>query len=220
MAKFNKHLNKYFLREKQIIKLKLKDREISDAIRNQGYIELEKPIPHGFEAEWVLRDDILRREDSAAYLEALNVCKSNVWCKDKSFKFRDYKTKKWYVKQPNLKKINKETYENLSPTAKKFFVEDTSNDKKYWRHGFSDKYYFCTLSYELVVEITQSYITHRREHDSVLYQMNAENEDQLYRIADGHPWGGYSEGKFWHKMELKKEKTIAKKELRQQLREE
>lgn len=219
MAKFNKHLNKYFLREKKIINLKIRDREISKSIGNQGYIELDKPIPHGYEAKWVIREDFLRREDASAYLEALNVCNSSVWCKDKSFKFKDYKTKKWFVQKPILKPINKEKYESLSPTAKKFFVEDTTKERKYWKFGFNDKYYVCTLSYELVVNITQSYITHRREHDSILYQMDAENEAELYRISDGHPWGGYSEGKFWHKMELKKEKTIAKKEIRQRLSE-
>lgn len=220
MAKINKHHNKYFLREKEIIRLKKQDREISDAIRNQGYIELEKPIPHGYDAEWVLREDILRREDAWAFQEALDACKASIWSKDKSFKARDYKTKKWYVRQPELKAINKETYEKLSPTAKKIFVEDISHERRYWRYGFSDKYYRCTLSYELVVKISQSYITHRREHDNVLYQMDAEIEDRLYRVADGHPWGGYSEGKFWHKMELKKEKTLAKKEIKRQLNEE
>jgi hypothetical protein len=219
MGKFNKHLNKYFLREKQIIKLKIKDREISDAIRNQGYIELEKPIPHGFNAEWVLRDDILRRSDVSAYQEALDVCKDSIWCKDKSFKFRDYKTKKWYVRTPNLKKINKETYEKLSAQAQKFFIEDNT-DKKHWRYGFNDKAYRCTLSFELVVKVTQSYITHRREHDSILYQMDAENEAQLYRVSDGHPWGGYSEGKFWHRVKLKKTKNQAKKELKKRLSED
>lgn len=221
MAKFNKHHNKYFLREKQIIRLKKQDREITEAIRNQGYIELEKPIPHGYDAEWVLREDILRREDAWAYQEALDVCKASIWSKDKSFKARDYKTKKWYVRQPELKAINKETYEKLSPTAKKFFVEDITTERRYWRYGFSDKYYRCTLSYELVVKISQSYITHRREHDNVLYRMDAEIEDQLYRVADGHPWGGYGGyGKFWHRQELKKEKTLAKKEIKRQLDEE
>jgi hypothetical protein len=110
MAKFNKHQNKYFLREKKIINLKLKDREISDAIRNQGYIELEKPIPHGYDAQWVLRDDILRRSDASAYQEALDACSRSIWSKDKSFKTKDYKTKKWFVQQPILKPINKETY--------------------------------------------------------------------------------------------------------------
>lgn len=217
MAKFNKHHNKHFLREKEIIKLKKQDREINEAIRNQGYIELDKPIPHGYNAEWVLRDDILRREDAWAYQEALDACSGSIWSKDKSFKFKDYKTKKWVVQNPSLKSINKETYEKLSPTAKKFFVEDISHERRYWRYGFSDKYYRCTLSYELVVKITQSYITHRREHDSVLYQKDAEIEDRLYRVTDGHPWGGYSEGRFWHKMELKKEKNLAKKEIRKEL---
>ena len=50
--------------------------------------------------------------------------------------------------------------------------------------------------------------------------MDAENEDQLYRIADGHPWGGYSEGKFWHRVQLKKTKNQAKKELKKRLSED
>lgn len=220
MAKVNKHLNKHFIKEKKIIRLKKEDEKNYKAIGNQGYIELEKPIPHGFNAEWVLRDDILRRDDAWAFQEALDACNETIWSKDVSFKAKDYKTKKWYVKQPKLKCINKEAYEKLSPTAKKFFVEDISYERRYWRYGFNDKYYRCTLSYELVVKITQSYITHRREHDSILYQIDAEIEDQLYRISDGYPWGGNGRGKFWKKLDLKREKIIAKKELREQLRED
>jgi len=216
-----KKRNKHYLREKEIIRLKLKDKEISDAIRNQGYIELEKPIPHGFDAEWVLREDILRRADADAFKEALDACKQKIWSKKKDFKFRDYKTKKWYIQYPKLNEINKEKYEALSPTAKKFFVVYDDWRKKYWKSGFSDVHYRCTLSYELVVKITQSYITHRREHDNVLYQMDAENEKMLYKAAKGFPWGGWRSGqKFWHRQELKKEKNVAKKELRQQLNEE
>jgi hypothetical protein len=223
MAKFNKHLNKYFLREKKIINLKLKDREISDAICNQGYIELEKPIPHGYDAEWVLREDILRREDAWAYQEALDACKASIWSKDKSFKAKNDKTKKWYVRKPDLKAINKETYEKLSPTAKKFFVEDSLYEKRYWRYGFNDKYYRCTLSYELVVKITQSFITHRREHDNILYQMESEIESHMLRLANGvttRIWGSYRGLKYWKKEQYQKQKTNAKKEIRKQLNEE
>ena len=219
MSKFRKHLNKYFHREKKIINLKIKDREINEAIRNQGYIELEKPIPHGYNAEWVLRDDILNRSDASAYQEALDASKVSIWSKDKSFKYKEYKTKKWVVRLPGLKAINKERYDNLSVQAKKFFIEDTTH-KNSWRLGFTDKSYRCTLSFELVVKITQSYITHRREHDNILYQMDAENEANLYRVANGFPWGGNSYDKFWNKLELKKEKAMAKKEIKRRLSED
>jgi hypothetical protein len=210
-----KKRNKQFIQEKLLNKLKRKDEEINNDIRNQGWVELEKPIHHGFYIEYILRDDILRRDDAAAYQEALNVCMEKSWCKDDKFKHKDYKTKKWYDILPKLHNISKEKYEQLSPSAKKFFVEDTNKERKYWRYGFSNKWYVCTLSYELVKFISKAYITHRREHDSVLYQMEAENEKLMYQVAgNDNPWGsnrGY--GKWWRKHENKKEKLSSEREL-------
>jgi hypothetical protein len=213
-----KKRNKQFLKEKAIIRLKIKDSEINEAMRNLGWIELEKPIHDGFYAEWVLRDDILKREDAHFYQEALGACADRVWSRNGEFKHRDGRTKKWVNENPKLNTINKDKYEKLSPTAKKFFLEDTTPVKN-WRYGFNDKKYICTLSYELVVFKSKAYITHRREFDSILKQMEAEIEDELYRLSNGHPWGGYGHGKFWRKHEYKKTKLVAERELKQELRE-
>lgn len=201
-----KKRNKYFFKEKEIYRLKAKDAELNDAIRNQGWIELEKPVHNGYYAEWVLREDISRRDDVAVFQEALDACKEKIWSRNPEFKYKNRKTKKWEVAKPKLKTIHKEQYEKLSLSARKLFVESTKT-AKYWRYGYTDKEYRCTLSYELVVYITKAYITHRREHDNVLYQMDAENEKMLYQAANGHPWtGGSSYPKWWRKHELKKEK--------------
>jgi hypothetical protein len=210
-----KKRNKYFFKEKTLIRLRMKNDEIRDAIRSQGWIELEEPIHNGYYAEWVLRDDILRRDDVAAFQEALDVCKDKLWGRNPEFRYKNTKTKKWEFAKPKLKSINKERYEALSPSGKKLFYEDTTKSSKYWRVGYTDKKYRCTLSYELVVKITKAYITHRREHDGVLYQMDGENKKMMYKVAgNDNPWGSSSgNSRFWRKHENKKEKLQAERKI-------
>lgn len=209
-----KKRNKYFLREKQLIRLRMEDNDIDKAMRNQSLIELDEPIHNGYYAEWILRDDIQRRQDAAVFQEALDICKNSIWGKTPDFKFKNRKTKQWEYRKPELKIIDKKQYETLSPSAKKFFIESRKS-QKYWRVGYNDKFYACTLSYELVVKVTKAYITHRREHDNVLYQMDAENEKRMYQVAgNGNPWG-YNNGnsKWYRKVESTKEKLKASREL-------
>lgn len=215
-----KKRNKYFLRAKELVRLKIEENKLREAKNNQGYIELEKPIPDGYVAEWKLREDITRRKDAHVYQEALDVCNRKVYSKKKDFKFKDWKTKKWYIRYPEMTPINKETYESLSASAKKMFYEDRSYSR-YWRQGFSDVKYKCILTYELVMDIKVSYLTHRREHDSLLYKMHAENKKMQFIVSNGNPYGGNNyNSKFWRKWEFGKQKTIAMKELRKQLNEE
>lgn len=214
-----KKRNKQFWKEKQLIRLRKKDREIHEAIRNQGWVELEEPIHNGYYAEYVLRDDILKRDDASAYQEALDACKEKIWGRTPDFKFKNKKTKRWEEIKPKLKDIKKEVYENLSLTAKKLFCESVK--PKNWRYGYSDKWYTCTLSFELVVKVTKAFITHRREHNGILYQMDAENEKMMRIVANnGNPWGGshFRSHKFFNKVENKKEKLKADRELRETIK--
>lgn len=210
-----KKRNKQFWKEKQLIRLRIKNYEIGKSIRNQSYVELEQPIHNGYIAEWVLRDDILKRDDAIYFQEALDACKQSVWGRTPDFKYKSKKTKQWVIVNPKTYSIKKEKFELLSPKAQKHFVEDTVKDKKNWRYGYCDKWYRCTLSYELVVKITKHYITHRKEHDNILYQMDAENEKHMYRIAgDDNPWGSNSyKNWFWRKHENTKEKLKSKRDI-------
>jgi hypothetical protein len=212
-----KKRNKYFLKEKAINRIKREQNEINNAIRNEGWVELEKPEHNGYYAEWVLREDYTRRADAHVYQEVLDACGDRIWSKTEEFRSKDYKTKKWIYHKPRLLNINKEKYDKLSPSAQKFFYESLE-DKKNWRYGFNDSSYACTLTYELVVLISKAYITHRREHDGLLRQMDAEAEKKLNQLTDGHPWGSYGYGKFWRKHEFKKTKMVAERELGQELR--
>ena len=208
-----KRRNDKFLIEKRIIALKIAEEENRQAIRNQGYIELEKPYHYGYNAKYVLRDDILNKINAEFYQEALDACMESIWSRNEDFVYTEWKTKKKYVAKPKLKKINQTEYDRLSIGARRFYVESHIYDK-YWQYGYKDKHYICTLSYELKIEITKNYITHRREHDSVLYQKEAEIEKELYTITDGYPWGSsYSSLKFFNRKEHKRFKLKAKREL-------
>ena len=175
-------------KEKEVYALKRKLDSINTLKRNPEYIELEKPIHDGYIAYYKLRDDVLSRKDGQAYIEALQVCNANLWCDNKDFKY--FEKKKWVKKNPTLRKINKAMYDALSPTAKKFFYETTIKDK-YWRDGFRDIHYECSLSYELVRVVKKDYITHRKVLDPKLQSEYAEIEARLYSLTNGHPWGGY-----------------------------
>lgn len=208
-----KKRNKYFLKEKALIRLKAEQNKLWEAKHNENLIELEKPIHDGYYAEYVLRDDILNRSDADVFQEALDICKSKVWCRNSNFITRDWRTRRMVKVDPVLHKINKEKYDSLSPSAKKLFVE-TLPPKRLWGFSINDKFYACTLTYQVVIKVTKAYITHRRERDGVLYSMIDEIESNMYNITP-YPWGKYRDfsGKFWRKHENKKEKFKAQREI-------
>lgn len=172
-----KKRNKYFIKAKELIRLKIEDDKLTEIMCNQNLIELDKPIHNGFNAEWILRKDILNREDAHVYQEALDICKESIFSRREDFKYKD-RFGKWNFYLPKLKRINLEEYNTLSPSAKKFFFE-SAEKPKHWRQGFSDNMFFCTLSYELVILVTKNYITHRKERDGALYRREAEIEHQM-----------------------------------------
>ena len=208
--------NKHFYKEKLIQELRIEKDIVNTAIYDQGWIKLDKPYHQGYNAKWVLRGDISRREDAKHYQRALDVCNKTVWSRNKDFRYKNYKTKRTETLLPGLKNISKKQYESLPPQVRKFFRRDLStlND---WRYGYRDITYRCILTYELVVHKWKTYVTHRREHDGVLYQRVAEIEKRIYDLTDDHPWGSYSEGKFWRKSEYRKKKNVAKRELKEEL---
>src|SRR6478609_8255284 len=108
-----KKRNKYFARDKALIRLRIEEKKLRDAIRNQSLIELDKPIHDGFTAEWVLRDDILNREDAHFFQEALDAFKEPLFSRREDFNFKD-RYNKLYTAKPKLKTIKKEAYEALS----------------------------------------------------------------------------------------------------------
>ena len=98
---------------KEYLRLQEESHQNHIAQRNLGYKELDKPILHGYNMEYVLRDDIARREDAWMYESLLKDFGGSVWCRDKSFTVysRSSKGKKEYLK-PYIKKVTEREYES------------------------------------------------------------------------------------------------------------
>ncbi len=205
-----KKRNKHFWKEKQLIRLRMLEGENYDAQKNEGLVKLDEPIHHGYNSTWVLRNDIAKREDAHVFQEALDACNSVLWSKNKDFRYKSRKTKTWHIIKPKLKHLKKAEYEKLSPSAKKFFHEDTTHKKNYFHRETA---YKCVLSFELVTKITKSFITHRRIIDNVLLQERAEIQKAMYNISQ-NPWGSSNNYPKWYrKHELKKGKLAEERKI-------
>lgn len=203
-----KKRNKYFEKEKALIKIKKELDENWQHQRNQAWIELEKPIPHGYNGEWVLREDIAKSPDGKTLQWIIDNLGVTVWSKRKDFKAREgYKSKKWKDIEPYFNVIDESTYLSYPSSLQKYFRLDTS-DKNYW---WRPKYKVHIEPWKLVMKKSRSYITHYREHDEILYQIESELKSKLYNITP-KPYGGYRAPKWWRKVDKKAMKTKQRSE--------
>lgn len=206
-----KKRNKYFEKEKALIRVKKELHENWQNQRNQAWVELEKPIPHGYNGEWVLREDIAKSPDGEILQWIIDNLGVEVWSKRKDFRVKEWRNNnKWQDIKPHFKRVDESTYEGYPASLQKYFRLDTSDKNHWWR----PKYKVDIEPWKLVMKKTRSYITHYKEHDEILYQINAELKSQLYRISDV-PYGGYSPPKWWRKTERRKAKGKHRKENRE-----
>ena len=207
-----KKRNKYFEKEKAVQEVKNLIEENWQNQRNQCWIELDKPIPHGYNGEWVLRDDIARSPEAEVLQHIIDKYGKVVWSRNKDFKTRSSRKgkNKWTDLRPGFKSIREDEYEELPRKVKEYFVEDT-NYKSIWV-----KWYKPYIDpYKLVMKKSRSYITHYREHDEVLYQEMAELYARLDNLTDYHPYSGYCIPKWYRKSERRKAKTKHRAENRE-----
>lgn len=166
-----------------------------------GYKPLEKPIHHGYDAYWVLRDDVARREDADKFQYILDTFGTTVWCKRKDFKVWNYQFKRLHDLNPSFREIDQKRYDNLSQWAQKFFYsyEKQSN----WGGATRTVYAVNIPSYFLVRKVVKSYNTHYKVLDEVLKQEEAEIDAQLdttFYDEKGKYYNRHSAGKKWRKI--------------------
>ncbi len=161
------------IRERTVRALKNEEYELWDAKRNLGYIELEKPLRHGWFTYLTLREDISRREDAAIFQEIIDKCTLNIWGSDKKhadkvWNARNRKNNK--IQWPGFKKLNHFQYSQLSPSAKKYF-EPFSKKSKY-----RGKYKCNVPRYFFVKTYCRAYITKRKVTSNEIDQRIGEIE--------------------------------------------
>lgn len=153
-------------RQKEVRKLNKEFYKLWDAKRNLGYIELEKPIRHGWFKHLTLRDDIARRKDATVFREILEASGIDVWGLDKKHadKFWDKQSRKDNtIQYPGLRKLSKEKYNKLSKQAQKWY----EGFDWYWdsRMGNVKRYYCRVPRYFYKITYTKAFITKKQVVD-------------------------------------------------------
>lgn len=209
-AKTEKH--KAFLR-------KMRERDAnSEAQWKLGYKPLEKPIHHGYDAYWVLRDDVARRQDADKFQQILDNFGTTVWCRNKDFRVWDRYYKRMVDVNPGLREIDQKRYDNLSQWEQKFFYSYQKQSS--WGGATRTVYAVNIPSHFLVRKVVKSYKTHYKVLDSELQREEAEIKAQLettfYDEREKY-WYNRGSSKNWRKIFTKKDRAHNKVALRKNM---
>jgi len=178
-----KKRNKYWQRDKEYLRLLDALHENHVAQRNLGYVKLDQPVPQGFNAFFVLRADVARRDDAWVFQTIIDLCGHTAWRRKNNFEtVKERRTKPWQEKEsyydyPHFWGINEEAYLNLPPAVRRWFTEDID---KWGRKGYTSN----VPNFFFEVEVVQYYRTHGKVIDEVLLQEEAEFEDKIRTFRD------------------------------------
>ncbi|MEK6828556.1 MAG: hypothetical protein AABY15_00320 [Nanoarchaeota archaeon] len=189
--------NKKTERYKDFLKLESQLSINWEAQRKLGYKPLDKPIHHGYDAYWVLRDDVSRRDDAWQWQYILDNFGKSTWCRDKSFRYWNKQERMMVNIRPSFKDIDFNKYENLPPWAKKFFY--ATEKKGYWGQMYK-VYSVGIFDYYLKMKVVKSYKTHYKVIDELLKQEEAELEARLegqFYDERRKSWNRHRSGKDW-----------------------
>lgn len=172
---------------KEKIRLQNESAKLCEIQHNQNWIELEKPYISGYYMIFDLRDDIKNRDDAWVFYECIRLVGTRAWHKDKSFKRKIKKGKYEYI-YPVFGIVSEDVYKSTHPSVKKYFSE-ISWFHKNWS-PFRKQYACRVPSYFFTYKTEPRWITHYKEHDSLLAQEDAEINDVL-RSGKMRPVNGW-----------------------------
>lgn len=173
-----KKRNKYYLKEKDFLRLRSESIENSEAQRNLGWVELDEPIHSGFTAFLTLRNDVSNREDAWVFQSLIdNFGTTSYARKIKEFNFFNKSNLYQVYNKPHINEINEYTYNSLLPQIKKWFTKTTLSYSS-WRGN----YYYCNVpDFYFEIKIEKRWITKMRIFDEVLQQEEAEIDAEIKR---------------------------------------
>lgn len=150
------------------------------AQRNLGYKPLDTPIHKGYDAVFILRDDIARRDDADEFEALIHYYGKSAWCRDKTFTKWDRTEKRKIDIKPYFKKIDEDEYERLLPWCKKFFTHSLVDDRTSWGGSIRKSFKINVPEFYFKMKIENHYETHYKVIDEILLQEEAEIEEHLW----------------------------------------
>ncbi len=159
-------------RQKEIRRIRKRQRQIWEEQRQLGYIKLEKPIRHGWFKEIVITKNVERYKNQKYILEIHDRLRKSFWGRTKEEAERKWfnETSKYLIHK-EIPTISKKQFNKLSDGAKRLCVPfQYYTEKKKLRLRF----YVNLPKGTYTIKFTKAYVTHSKRIDSKL-----ENEDAL-----------------------------------------
>ena len=208
-----KHLKEQ--KAKEVRNIQKRQREICKEIRNLGYIQLEKPIRHGWFKEIVITQNIDRYKNKDSILEIYKIIEKSFWgsTKEKADKKWLQQTSKHLIYK-EFPTISKKQFNRLSYKAQKMC---TSFQYRNERRVLKLRFYIRIPKGSYRIKYTRAYITHSKRIDPLLESEYALLEQQLLKkeyyktYQKLYGWKGFY---YWNNIEFRKQKRKAKKQLK------
>lgn len=183
-------------RQKEARRLMREMRKLWKARQDLGYIELDKPVRHGWFKHLTLRDDIARRKDAPVFRRVLELSGIEIWGRDKQHADKLWKSRQnrnGVVQYPGMRKLSQKHFKRLSPRVAKWY----EGFEWHYRVGEGNtKRYYCRVpSYFFVPTYTKAYITKRQIVDPDIESRLSE----IDRILTSNEYYGLYEWNYWHR---------------------
>ena len=203
MKRTNKKRNLKWSREKEYRELVRKEKEIWEAKRKKEVRELDEPYQNGYNLEFFLKEEFRYDEKHADLHILVDTMQHVVWCRDKSFKTKNWKGEVIDLK-PSFKKLTPRVFDGLDERIKKYFIlyyTYNSWSKKMEPHYEVKGYVYKLLRYKR----SKTIVTHAYVVDGILESEEAFIDDKLY-IARLTMWPRYSSSRSYHKFNIRKKR--------------
>ena len=170
-----KKRNKFYLKDKEYIRLKKDLRKNHDAQYALGWIELTQPKFIGYTAKLEPRSDIQNREDDWVFWTICQYASTSFFArKIDLFEWNNKRRKNRAVNKPYIHNISEYVYLSLDPQVRKYFREDTYSSSRW------GKWYFCIVpSFYWEIAYEKEYQTKVRLFDEVLLQEESEIKSKI-----------------------------------------
>lgn len=189
-------------KEKQLIQLDKKQRDLRNQKWNLPLLPLDIPYQKGWKRFFVLRDDVARSKNADLFNELLSKINTIQYSNNKSFTKR---------KQKKRKKVEIETMQELE-----FYYEWQWKDSKICKLTEKERTFFIAINrwskttkrfytlfvitepWRFVLKIKPHFITHYKMHDNVLEQQIAELENHIENHHLQHKMAKLTKGRKNH----------------------
>lgn len=155
--------------------------------------KLDKPVFWGYRREFVLREDISRRNDASKWRALLQLLQNVQYSKRKDFRYRQRPSRKWKTRTHQLKTFSSWDFEREIPNRFKIHF-------RFYYAGGRRRYYFIH-PWMMVSRRKKEYNTHRivlnTEIEKELGYLDNRIEQNLYRQAYSRQKGGYYRYREW-----------------------